>query len=137
MVNEADSGVHVSEVVGCWNWQTARQRYFLHGLTLSLVISNPAYPTVSAAKKNLVGLRVIPYHPLWLSQFTAWWKLLPMSPTHIRVSSMHFVLLGMLIRLVKLFGVSITQYYITLGRGLVPISSPELDEGGEMAVAFM
>lgn len=47
-------------------------RYFLHGLTLSHVISNPANSTVSCAKTNFSGLSVIPCRPHISSHSPAW-----------------------------------------------------------------
>ena len=70
-------------------------RYFLAGRTLSRVISNPAKVTVSAPNTNLSGLRMIPWRPQMSSHSIACQKEFSRSLDHRRVSSMHFVLLGM------------------------------------------
>ena len=69
-------------------------RYFLHGRTLLVVISNPANSTVSAPNSNLSGLSIIPLCPQRSNQSTAWKKLLLRSSAQRRVSLMHFVLSG-------------------------------------------
>ena len=69
--------------------------YFLHGRTVSLVISKPANSTQSLAKLNLSGLRVIPCLPQVYSQLAAWKKLSSIVSDHNRVSSTHLVLFGM------------------------------------------
>ena len=56
-------------LLGVGKWRMA-SRYFLHGRTLSPVISNPANSTVSAAKTNLVGFSVMPCLPQMSSQLT-------------------------------------------------------------------
>ena len=66
--------------------------YFLHGRTVSLVISKPANSTSSLAKLNLSGLRVIPCLPQVSSQLAAWKKLSSIVSDHNRVSSTHLVL---------------------------------------------
>ncbi len=45
--------------------------YFLHGLTVWLVISKPVKSTSSRANLNLVGLRVIPLLPHTSSHLAA------------------------------------------------------------------
>ena len=80
-------------LLGVGKWRIAL-RYFWHGFTLSLVISNPANSTVSAAKTNLSGLRVMPCRPQRSSQLTACLKLALISSAHNKVSSIHLVLLG-------------------------------------------
>ena len=69
--------------------------YFLHGRTVSLVISKLANSISSWAKRNFSGLSVIPFLPQVSSQFVAWKKLSSMVSAHKRVSSTHLVLLGM------------------------------------------
>ena len=49
--------------------------YFLHGHTVSLVISKPANSTSSLANLNFSGLRVIPCLPQMSNQLAAWKKL--------------------------------------------------------------
>ena len=71
------------------------RRYLGLGRTLLLVISNPANSTVSAAKTNLSGLRVMPLLPQVSSHSVAWWKLVSIECDHRRVSSIHFTLSGM------------------------------------------
>ena len=66
-------------------------RYFLHGFTSVLVISNPANSTSSWAKQNLSGLRVMPFLAQMSSHSVAWWKASSMELDHSRASSMHFV----------------------------------------------
>ncbi len=46
--------------------------YFLHGLTVSLVISKPANSMSSLANLNLSGMRVIPCLPQMSNQLDAW-----------------------------------------------------------------
>lgn len=69
-------------------------RYFLHGRTLSTVISNPANSTVSLPNLNLSGFNMMPCLPHMSNQCVAWWKLWRRLSAHRRVSSIHFVLLG-------------------------------------------
>ena len=69
--------------------------YFLHGRTVSLVISKPANSTLSLAKLNFSGLRVIPCLPQVSNQLHAWKKLSSIVSDHRRVMSTHLVLFGM------------------------------------------
>ena len=69
--------------------------YFLHGFTVLLPISKPANSTFSLAKWNLSGLRVMPWRPHVSSHLNAWKKHSSIVRNHRRVSSIHFVLLGM------------------------------------------
>ena len=72
--------------------------YFVHGRTVSLVISKPANSTSSLAKLNFSGLRVIPCLPCLpqvSNQVHAWKKLSSIVSDHRRVSSTHLVLFGM------------------------------------------
>ncbi len=69
-------------------------RYFLHGFTVSFVISNPANSTSSWANRNLSGLRVIPCFPQTSSQLHVWKKLSSILLSHKTVSSTDFVFLG-------------------------------------------
>ena len=69
--------------------------YFLHGCTVSLVISKPANSTSSLANLNFSGLRVIPCLPQVSSQLDGWKKLSSIVSDHRRVSSTHLVLFGM------------------------------------------
>ena len=69
-------------------------RYFLHGCTLSGVISNPANSAVSAPSTNLSGLRIMPWHLQRSNQSTPWVKLSLRLSDQSRVSSTHLVLLG-------------------------------------------
>ena len=69
--------------------------YFLHGLTVVGVISNPANSTLSSAKWNFSGLRVTPLVAQMWSHSTAWEYASEMESDHNRVSSMHFVFLLM------------------------------------------
>ena len=69
--------------------------YFLHGLTVSLVISKPANSTSSLANLNFSGLRVIPCLPQVSNQLDAWKKLSSIVSDHSSASSTHLVLLGM------------------------------------------
>ena len=124
-------------LLGVGKWRIA-SRYFAHGRTLSGVISNPANSTVSAAKVNLSGLRVMPCLPHMSSQLTAWWKLLVMSSAHSRVSSIHLVLSGMW----ETISSNLREYpspdaMYPWGGGVVPVPSPWGDEGGEVAVGFV
>ena len=66
--------------------------YLLQGRAVLLVISKPANSTLSWAKWNFSGLRVIPCLP---QVFVAWKKLFSMVSDHNRVSSTHLVLFGM------------------------------------------
>ena len=59
-----------------------------HGRTLSGEISNPANVTVSFAKLNLLGLRMIPLRPQISNHSAAWKKLSSMDFDHMIVSSM-------------------------------------------------
>ena len=69
-------------------------RNFLHGLTLSAVISKSANSTVSCPKMNFSGLRVMPFLPHISSQLHAWKKLSSRLFDQRSVSSMHLVLFG-------------------------------------------
>ena len=69
-------------------------RYFLHGHTLSGMISNPANSAVSALSTNLSGLRMMPWCLQRSIQLTAWVKLSLRLSDQSRVSLMHLVLLG-------------------------------------------
>ena len=69
-------------------------RYFLHGRTLSGVISNPANSAVSAPSTNLSGLRMMPWRLQRSNQSISWVKLSLRLSDQIRVSLMHLVLLG-------------------------------------------
>ena len=64
---------------------------FLHGRTVSLVISKPANSTVSIANLNFLGLSVMPCRPQMSSHSWACRKLSAIVVDHRRVSSIHFV----------------------------------------------
>ena len=78
--------------VGVGKSEIAR-RYFLHGRTSVLVISNPANSTSSLAKQNLSGFRVMPFLAQISSHSVAWWKASSIEPDQRSASSMHFVFL--------------------------------------------
>ena len=61
--------------------------YLLHGRTVSLVNSKPANSTMSWAKRNFSGLRVIPCIPQVSRQFVAWKKLSSIVFDHNRYHS--------------------------------------------------
>ena len=67
-------------------------RNLRHGLTLFLVISNPAEVTVSYPNWNFSEWRVMPSHPHKSSQSTAWEKLLSKLSDHSSVFSIHLVM---------------------------------------------
>ena len=69
-------------------------RYFLHGHTLSGVISNPENSAVSALSTNLSGFKMMPWSPQRSNQLTAWVKLSLRLSDQSRVLSTHLVLLG-------------------------------------------
>ena len=64
--------------------------YFLHGRTVSSVISKPANSTLSLANLNFSGFRVIPCLSQVSNQLDAWKKLSSIVSDHRRVSSMQF-----------------------------------------------
>ena len=76
--------------VGVGNSEMAR-RYFRQGLTSVLVISNPANSTSSWAKRNLLGLRVMPFLAQMSNHSVAWWNASSMESDQRRASSMHLV----------------------------------------------
>ena len=76
--------------VGVGNSEMAR-RYFRQGLTSVLVISNLANSTSSWAKRNLLGLRVMPFLAQMSNHSVAWWNASSMESDQRRASSMHLV----------------------------------------------
>ena len=68
--------------------------YFLQGFTSVRVISNPANSTSSWAKRNLSGLRDMPFLIQISSHSVVWWKASSIKLDHSRASSMHFVFLS-------------------------------------------
>ena len=76
--------------VGVGNSEMAR-RYFRQGLTSVLVISNPANSTSSWEKRNLLGLRVMPFLAQMSNHSVAWWNASSIESDQRRALSMHLV----------------------------------------------
>ena len=97
-------------------------RYFAEGLTSVKVIWNPANSTLSQAKRNLLGFRVMPLVAQRLSHSVAWWNASVMLEEGV-IDALGVVGYVRYQGIVS-SGVGITRCYLSLGCGAVPIPPP-------------